>query len=650
MILNKERVVFSFFIVFLRVAFATTYTWTGSAGDNNWGTAENWSPETVPNAAGAAAIFSSGTYNINVDGNYTLTELELTTTGILTFTGSSTQSLNFAPITSSNLYHILVKGTGSYTIEVPIAPGTTNTELFIELGTSGTGGGSDTDLSISTPITVEEVFVDGPGTLLLSGSNTYSGNTNIGLNAEVTAGAINSFSPNSVFNLTSTLNLDGYDNEIYSLTGTTEGILSLGGATLTVTHGTSNKYQQVSYPGEITGAGELYIDGGTFQFNGTGGTYTGSLYVNQGTFEISSGATLGSSSNTSTNTVATGATLTISGTLNCDLLNDFGTLVLNSDGEIICTTLTVESGASLQACGGTITATSTTNSGTTEIGCSVESLTINGDFTFLPGSILSPSFDAAGFSTLVVSGDATLGNDVALILRPESDCYEKSHNYAVLTAGGAFSGTFAEVEMGTHLLIPHLTYGTHGVELTVARTPIRNFATGDNAAEVAEALESLADSGYSVPCSAVKKLFFSSRSEIETALESMDPALFKGQTLSQENNVVKIRETLSYRMQDVLNREHCWDFSSEKPKEKPKNRSQKPKETPQTTCKKGERVVHLWIDGFGDYLFQNNITFAGTPQIGYQTNTGGGVVGLDYHFAKVCYVGALGAYTGSGTE
>src|SRR3990167_7261989 len=562
---------------------------------------------------GAISIPSGGTLTIQ-DGDYS---------GSITSTSGGTLTIQGGDYSGS------ITSDGTLTIQGGDYSGfiTSDGTLTIQGGdySGSMSGGGDVVIS--------------DGTVTFSGIMQTTGSLTVDSGAALVSGSITSLSADSPVIVDGMLTISNSGNEIYSLNGS--GFVTGTGGLLLIPHGGV-------FIGTIAGDVALALDGGTFSFSGIGSGHTGAVNVSGGICEISSGATLGSSSNISVDTVSPGATLGVNGTLYCGPLQNDGTVSISSTGEIFCTTLT--STGALTGCGTINVDGTVTNLSTVNPGCSTTPMTINGNFESLSGSILSPSLDGSALATLIVSGDATLGNDVALILRPESDCYEKSHNYAVLTAGGAFSGTFSEIEMGTHLLIPHLTYGTHGVELTVARTPIRNFATGDNAAEVAEALESLADSGYSVPCSAVKKLFFSSRSEIETALESMDPALFKGQTLSQENNVVKIRETLSYRMQDVLNREHCWDFSSEKPKEKPKNRSQKPKETPQTTCKKGERVVHLWIDGFGDYLFQNNITFAGTPQIGYQTNTGGGVVGLDYHFAKVCYVGALGAYTGSGTE
>ena len=509
--------------------------------------------------------------------------------------------------------------------------------------------------------------MDGEGVVIISGGGTLTFATGFSSIATgpiiIDSGATleievsNSGSSLAAFTVDGTMNLNSNSWDIGSLDGS-GGTVSIGsGGVLTVTGGSVQEPYDLNITGSgvlnIASSGAVDIAGETFQLSGVSTSYLGELNVFLGICQINDGAILGSVSNTSADSVSQGATLTVDGALYCGTLQDSGTVSIGSTGVISCTTLTVASTGTLAGCG-TIYGTVTNDGGSLETGCSVSPLTINGDYLSLPDSILSPSLDGSSIATLLVSGDATLDERVALILRPEPDCYEKSHDYAVLTTGGSFSGTFAEVEMGTYFLVPSLSYGPQGVGLTVTRTPIRNFATGDNTAAVAEALDSLADSGKSAPCSAVKKLFFSSPVEIEKVLESMDPALFKGLTLSQENNAVKVRETLSYRMQDVLNRAYCWDFSpeqpSEQPKEKSKIKSQKTKETPKTPCKNGEKAIHLWIDGFGDFLYQNNITYAGSPQIGYQTNTGGGVVGLDYHFAKYCYVGALGAYTGSGTE
>ncbi|MBM3208301.1 MAG: autotransporter outer membrane beta-barrel domain-containing protein, partial [Chlamydiae bacterium] len=113
-----------------------------------------------------------------------------------------------------------------------------------------------------------------------------------------------------------------------------------------------------------------------------------------------------------------------------------------------------------------------------------------------------------------------------------------------------------------------------------------------------------------------------SQSEISTLLDTMQPAIFKGLTLSQENNAIQIGQSLGYRFEDVLNKR---------------------------LCNSSEKDFHLWIDGFGDFLQQKNVSFQGSQQIGYDTHTGAAVIGFDARLSSF-YLGVLSGYSGSTTD
>lgn len=79
------------------------------------------------------------------------------------------------------------------------------------------------------------------------------------------------------------------------------------------------------------------------------------------------------------------------------------------------------------------------------------------------------------------------------------------------------------------------------------------------------------------------------------------------------------------------------------------NRSEKRQEVVKT-CEPKQKLVNIWVDGFGDILSQKNTHFASSPQVGYRSKGAGAVGGVDFNFAKYLYVGALGAYTHSNLD
>jgi autotransporter-associated beta strand protein len=129
----------------------------------------------------------------------------------------------------------------------------------------------------------------GAGTLILSGTNTYSGATIVSAGT-LKAGSTAAFGTNSSVTLANiagaVLDITGFNNSIGSLTGGggTGGNVTLGAATLTVGgDGTSPP----AYAGVISGTGGALtkLGGGTQTLSGAN-TYTGGTTVNAGTLRI----------------------------------------------------------------------------------------------------------------------------------------------------------------------------------------------------------------------------------------------------------------------------------------------------------------------------------------------------------------------------
>jgi autotransporter-associated beta strand protein len=177
------------------------------------------------------------------------------------------------------------------------------------------------------------------GTVTLSGTNTYSGDTTVPA-ATLRAGSLTGLSPQSrvlLTTATSILELNGFNSSVAALNGTQAAAqVQLGASTLTLSgsdnarSGTNNQLLSATpqvYQGIISGAGGL-VKNGTYaqQLTGTGAlSYSGPTTVNNGTLQISkamstssltvtggafiadAGATLGSATTVS----LTGGTVTI---------------------------------------------------------------------------------------------------------------------------------------------------------------------------------------------------------------------------------------------------------------------------------------------------------------------------------------------------
>jgi fibronectin-binding autotransporter adhesin len=139
----------------------------------------------------------------------------------------------------------------------------------------------------------------GGGTLILSGTNSYRGDTTISAGTLQT-GSSTALAPYAAVVLANTagatLDLAGFDNTVGSLTGggATGGNVVLGSGTLTI--GSDNQ-TRAAYAGVISGAGSIRkIGSGTLTLT-AGNTLAGTTYVNQGTLTLSgSSATFGSTS------------------------------------------------------------------------------------------------------------------------------------------------------------------------------------------------------------------------------------------------------------------------------------------------------------------------------------------------------------------
>jgi autotransporter-associated beta strand protein len=319
-----------------------------TANDNSGQTTVNGGTLQVGDGSTTGTSLSAGNVAVNSGGTLTFNQPDTTATfagvisgaGNVVQAGATTLALsgnNTLSGTISNLSGTLQVGANGTTGSLGSAPVVNNgTLLFMRSGTvaqsgaiSGTGA----------------LVVNCPGALVLSGNNTYTGNTVV-TNGTLKLGASEVIPDGSTVNLdlAGTLDLNGFNETIGGLTGTlayTGKILNnAGSAVNTLTISSSNTAALV-YNGSIAdnsgsgGAVALVVLGtGSLRLNNASQTYGGGTYVGGGALilgggvgslgsggiVLSNGTTLsllntGSSANNvgSTITVPTGATAAITG-------------------------------------------------------------------------------------------------------------------------------------------------------------------------------------------------------------------------------------------------------------------------------------------------------------------------------------------------
>lgn len=135
-------------------------------------------------------------------------------------------------------------------------------------------------------------YIVNAGTLLLSGTNTYTGFTTIQPGATLQAGAVNAFSSGSTHTLNGNaiMNLNNLSQVVGGLdSSSTTATVQLGTGTLTVgLNGATS-----SFAGQITGSGGLTVAGGHLTLTGTTSTYMGPTTLTAGLLSFVADGSLG---------------------------------------------------------------------------------------------------------------------------------------------------------------------------------------------------------------------------------------------------------------------------------------------------------------------------------------------------------------------
>jgi len=334
------------------------------------------------------------------------------------------------------------------------------------------------DLTLAGDITGAGGLVKtGTGTLVLNGSNSYSGGTL--LSAGNTVGNSDSLIGTIVNNATLTFqqltegnyagNLSGTGNLVKEGSGTllltgassytggtsvNAGTLAGNSASLQGAINTASTAQLVfaqdtdgAFSGTLGGSGAVIKEGaGSLLLTGNQ-SHTGDFTVNQGTLVV------GNAQNTATNlasNVVVGTGGTLSGTGNVSRLTNRGFIRLFSGPR---------------------------------------NLSVSGNFTNAPTGVLSIVLGQTTAPALNVSGQANLGGTLQIL---NLGTYTGPSQYSVITTGNGFTGQFDRLDVGDlPFLMTQLNYGSSAISLTVNRnaTAMQDIAVTPNQRDVATAIQ-----------------------------------------------------------------------------------------------------------------------------------------------------------------
>ncbi|MBV9549870.1 MAG: autotransporter domain-containing protein, partial [Alphaproteobacteria bacterium] len=470
------------------------------------------------------AITDNAAVRFNRSDSVTVANL-ISGTGSLTQAGSGT---------------LILTGTDTYT------GGTTISSGILQIGSGGTAGaiaGNVADngnlaFNRSDNVTYGNVVSGtgsltqkGPGTLILTGTDTYTGGTTI------SGGTLQIGSGGTVGAITG----DVADN----------GIL------------TFNRSDSVTFAGVISGTGSLTQAGsGTLILTGTN-SYSGGTTISSGTLQLGSGGTSGSiTGNIADNGILAfnrSDTLTIAGAI-----TGTGAVQQNGTGTTFLTGVSTYSGATtvnagvlsvngsitsnVVLAGGTLKGSGTVGnvtmaSGTTIApGNSIGTISV-GSISFAAGSTYQAEVNAAGQSDLInASGTASLNGTLSVLATAGS--YAPVTTYRIINATGGVTGSFAQVTSNIFTLTPSVIYGAGSVDLRLIRNDLTfgtAFGTTVNQTAVGNAVSA---GGVTTPLYNALATVANNASAMPAALDSLSGEIHASLRSAMIEDSRMIRDTV----------------------------------------------------------------------------------------------------------
>ncbi|MFG1472810.1 autotransporter domain-containing protein, partial [Xanthobacter agilis] len=523
----------------------------------------------------------------------------------------------------------------------------------VEAGTGGsldlgTGGqvwaeGADVTATISAPITGTGALTKvGEGTIVLSGTNTYSGGT------VLEAGTLQ---VSSDANLGASAGALSFQGGTLATTATFEsgrGVsLASAGGTLNTASATT-----LTLSGVISGEGGLTKTGaGTLILTGAN-TYTGVTTINAGTLQIGNGGTSGSIVGDVVNNAALvfnrSDTFTFPGTITGAGTVSFlggGTVEFSDPGAYTgpisvgdatvhlengsksASTFTVDDGGTLSG-NGTIGGLIVNNSGVAAPGNSPGTIVVNGTVTFNAGSVYRVDVTPAGAHDLITAtGAVSLSSGASVAVIAEAGAYAANTTYAIITTTNAVSGTFGSVTSNYAFLTPSLSYDAQNVYLTLLYNNVdfATYARTSNERGVAVAAQALG-SGNAV----YDAILDQSNSSVAGAFNALSGEIYASADTVIQQQSVYVREAVGARLRQ----------SVVAPSTAPLAYTTK---APATAQLGPDLTPTLWAQGYGGW----GNAFGDGNAASVSSTIGGFLIGADVAVADNARAGVFGGFSQS---
>jgi autotransporter-associated beta strand protein len=575
-------------------------SWQGSSG--SWFNGSDWSLGAPPNIQLNAIIDNGTTVQVGPGPDGQQAFANSLTIGETT-PGSTLQVLPGGVLNVSNP---VVIGTGG---TILFSGGTIFAPSFVDNGAIVFQVAADEFLS--SPVSgTGKLVMDITGTLFISSTNTYSGAT-ILTSGTLQAGSTTALSPNSAFTVNSILDLNGFSNTIASLSGTGT-VVNTGSSNATLTVGGNNVssvFSGVLEDGPAATLALTKVGSGILTLAGAN-TYTGQTTVNGGTLEVDG-------------SIASAETL----------INSGGVLTGNGSirGNVV-------------------------NNGIVSPGNPTGTLTISGNYVQNSGGTLRIGVGGTGagqFGLLAVGGHATLGGTLQIVSLNGFNL-GIGDKLTFVTATGGVSGTFSSVQnpfisntaiAANLVLLPNAVEieGTQGSFVTIIQS-LGPVATPNELA-VAKAL----DSARGDPREAA--LFAFLNSQPITSLPH-DLSLIAPTQISSINAGVSVGKVQTSNIGQRMTNIHAGStgFSSSGftlNGDAPTfgtglagETGAEGKSGPSVLAPIPENRWGFFVTGLGEFTNVDSTANAN----GYDVNTGGITLGVDYRVTPYFAVGLLGGY------
>lgn len=512
---------------------------------------ETASDATIQASAGNLTLSGilSGANNLSKTGSGTLTysgNNANTLSGMTTINGGTLQ-LNKAASTNALAANVQVNSSGTLsalaanqiinTATVTLAGGTFNLngnvqtigKLIFNSGTLTQGGALLTLASAATALSMRNTTITGNLALTGGGSVIFDNAAN---GTATISGNIDLGGSSTVFNIadgTATIDMlisgiisNGGLNKLGAGTQVLTGANNYAGGT-TVSAGTLQG-NTTSLQGNIVDNANLVFDQ-TFS-----GTYAGSISGLGTLVKQNSGTvTLSNSNSVAGISSVTGGGLIVNGTL------AGGNSLTTSAGTVLGGTGTITKDATIR--------------GILAPGNSIGTIHLVGTETLASGSILQIELNPTTSDLVDVVGSMSIQSNATLQVLLLSGSYSSSfsNTYTIIQTTTGVTGTFSSVQKPSLLLQANVVYRPLDVLLQISFSPLGPLFPG-NAGQVAQCLDKM--SGSDIDTVIEKLLFLPTLSDVQNALEQMQPSAFTSLAIAQENNTFYIQNAITNRLED----------------------------------------------------------------------------------------------------